>query len=205
MSVQADTENTILASAEKLFYQKGKAGCSMQDIADDAGINRTLLNYYYRTKDQLFEAVFKGALGRVVPQLASLLRSDIPVQEFIPKVIETIIDAMIENPQIPGFVIQELNSNPERMPQLITDMGIDPEVATAKLEADETGAFVGSDARQVIMSILSLCIFPFAARPVVQEILYGGDDQAFIEAMKALKELIPLMVGQIIKQQDPKP
>ena len=55
MVLNTETELKIVASAEKLFYQKGKAGTSMQDIADDAGINRTLLNYYFRSKHQLFE------------------------------------------------------------------------------------------------------------------------------------------------------
>ena len=76
MVLQTETEEKIIASAEKLFYQKGKAGTSMQDIADDAGINRTLLNYYFRSKDQLFEAVFRKAMGSFVPELAAMLHSD---------------------------------------------------------------------------------------------------------------------------------
>ncbi len=126
MELQTETELKIVVSAEKLFYQKGKAGTSMQDIADDAGINRTLLNYYFRSKDLLFEAVFKKALGNFVPVLAVLFSSDIPFEKLVPDVIHTIIDAMIANPQIPIFVLQELSSNPERMPQLIKELGIDP-------------------------------------------------------------------------------
>ena len=69
MVLHTETEEKIISSAEKLFYQKGKAGTSMQDIADDAVINRTLLNYYFRSKDQLFEAVFRKAMGSFVPRL----------------------------------------------------------------------------------------------------------------------------------------
>src|SRR5210317_760155 len=118
MELHTDTEQKIIASAEKLFYRKGKAGTSMQDIADDAGINRTLLNYYFRSKDQLFEAVFRNAMASFVPNLAEMLRSDISFTEYLPRLIETIIDTMLENPQIPIFVLQELSSNPERMPQI---------------------------------------------------------------------------------------
>ena len=126
MGLQTDTEEKIIASAEKLFYQRGKAGCSMQDIADDAGINRTLLNYYFRSKDQLFEAVFRKALGYFVPNLAAMLRSDVGLKEYVPLMIETVIDTMLAHPQIPIFVLQELSSNPARMPQIIREMGIDP-------------------------------------------------------------------------------
>ena len=121
MALNTETEVKIVASAEKLFYQKGKAGTSMQDIADDAGINRTLLNYYFRSKDQLFEAVFRKAMANIVPSLVSMLHSDISFEDYVPKMIHTVIDGMIENPQIPIFVLQELSSNPERMPLIIKE------------------------------------------------------------------------------------
>ena len=133
MALQTETEEKIIASAEKLFYQKGKAGTSMQDIADDAGINRTLLNYYFRSKDQLFEAVFRKALGSFVPDLAVMINAHNAFDEYVPAMVEKIIDTMLENPHIPNFVLQELSSNPERMPQIIKEMGVDPEKITEKM------------------------------------------------------------------------
>jgi len=199
MELQSDTEQKIMASAEKLFYQKGKAGTSMQDIADDAGINRTLLNYYFRTKDQLFEAVFRDAMGRFVPTLAELLHSDMPFKEYVPRLIDTVIDTMIAHPQIPIFVLQELSSNPERMPQMIREMGIDPELALKKMSAESLPVSAGGmDPRQVIINLLSLCIFPFAARSVVTEILYQGDREAFILAMVERKKVLPRMVEKML-------
>ena len=181
MVLQTETEEKIIASAEKLFYQKGKSGTSMQDIADDAGINRTLLNYYYRSKDQLFEAVFRRALGSFVPSLAAMLRSDISFEEYVPVLIETVIDAMIENPQIPIFVLQELSSNPERMPQIIKELGFDPSIVIEKMTKEgQVPSTMGMEPRQVILNLMSLCIFPFAARPVVTEILYDGDNEAYL-------------------------
>ncbi len=201
MVLNTETEQKIIASAEKLFYQKGKAGTSMQDIADDAEINRTLLNYYFRSKDQLFEAVFRSALSRFVPSLAVMMHSDMTFKEYIPNLIETVIDVMLENPQIPIFVLQELSSNPDRMPQIIKEMGIDPAVAMKKMESAE-GKEQGTlmDSRQVILNILSLCIFPFAARPVVTEILFNGDNDAYIAAMKQRKQMLPLLVEKFMIQ-----
>lgn len=205
MVLQTETEEKIIASAEKLFYQKGKSGTSMQDIADDAGINRTLLNYYYRSKDQLFEAVFRKAMGTFVPNLAAMLQSDMPFQDYVPVLVETVIDAMISNPQIPIFVLQELSSNPERMPQIIKEMGIDPSLAIKKMEKDgHVPEVYGMEPRQVILNILSLCIFPFAARSVVTEILFNADNEAYLDAMKERKKILPGMVKQFMKQ-NPEP
>jgi AcrR family transcriptional regulator len=201
MVLQTETEEKIIASAERLFYQKGKAGTSMQDIADDAGINRTLLNYYFRSKDQLFEAVFRKALGSFVPNLAALMRTDLPFHEYVPAMVEKIIDTMLENPQIPIFVLQELSSNPERMPQMIKEMGIDPEQAVAKMEADGSVPPIGGmDPRQIILNLISLCIFPFAAKPVVLDILFQGDQEAYVAAMKERKVLLPKIIKQIMSQ-----
>ena len=201
MVLQTDTEQKIIASAEKLFYQKGKAGTSMQDIADDAGINRTLLNYYFRSKDQLFEAVFRKAMGRFVPNLAAMLNSDISFEEYIPALVETVIDTMIENPQIPIFVLQELSSNQDRMPQIMKEMGINPAFALKKMEEERAVQVTGGmDPRQLILNLLSLCIFPFAAKPVVLDILYNGDNEAYIVAMKERKKIIPQLMKHLLSQ-----
>ena len=203
MVLSTETEQKIIASAEKLFYQKGKAGTSMQDIADDAGINRPLLNYYFRSKDKLFEAVFRNAMSSFVPNLAAMLHSDMSFKEYVPRLIETVINAMLENPQIPIFVLQELSSNPERMPQIIKEIGINPAVAIRKMEEDPwKGQGNKMDPRQIILNLLSLCIFPFAARPVVTEILYNGDNNAYIEAMKQRKQILPKLVEQFMMQNN---
>jgi len=201
MALQTETEERIIASAEKLFYQKGKAGTSMQDIADDAGINRTLLNYYFRSKDQLFEAVFRKALGSFVPGLVVVLNADNSFVEYVPVLAEKIIDTMLENPQIPIFILQELSSNPERMPQIIKEMGVDPTRAMERMRADGVVSPIpGMNSRQLILNLISLCIFPFAAKPVVLDILYKGDNDAYIEAMKERKELIPHIIKQFLSQ-----
>jgi len=167
----------------------------MQDIADDAGINRTLLNYYFRSKDQLFEAVFRKAMGRFVPGLASVMQSDMRFSAYLPHMVETIIDTMIEHPQIPIFVLQELSSNPNRMPQIMREMGIDPRVGFSKFEEEQvSGIFGRMDVRQFFINVLSLCIFPFAARSVITELLYNGDGEAYIDAMKQRKKLLPALI-----------
>ena len=76
MELNTQTEQKILEAAEKVFYRNGKAGTSMQDIADEAGITRTSLNYYFRSKDKLFESVFRNAMGKFVPNIVAMLNAD---------------------------------------------------------------------------------------------------------------------------------
>lgn len=200
MALNSETENRIIVAAEKLFHQKGKAGTSMQNIADEVGINRTLLNYYFRSKDLLFEAVYKRALGKFIPNIVSILNSDLKFSEFMHQMIDIVIDTMLENPQIPIFILQELSSNPDRLPQIIRELGIDPEVAFLKFEKEKvSGDVTDIDPRQIMMNILSLCIFPFAARPAVTSLMYMGDENAYLEAMKERKKILPELMMKTIK------
>lgn len=199
MPLSKQTETKIVEAAEHLFYQKGKSGTTMQDIADKVGINRTLLNYYFRSKDKLFEAVFRKAMGSFVPVLAGMLQSDRPFSEYLPEMIETIIDTLIENPQIPVFVLQELSSNPERMPQIIKEMGINTDVAMENLITNANFDKLPFDPRHAMMNVISLCIFPFAARPVVQEVIFGGDEEAYLQGMRDRKKILPQMILKSMK------
>ncbi len=197
-----DTEKRIREAASKVFQLKGKAGASMQEIADEAGINRTLLNYYYRTKDKLFEAIFRDAMETFVPYLVSVLNSDRSFSEYIHEMVDTLINTLLENPQIPVFVLQELSTNPMRMANLIRELGVDTDQGLAKFYKEFTNTdLAGTDPRQIIINLLGLCIFPFAARSIITVILYNGDNQAFDKAMIERKEYLPAMILRSINYE----
>ncbi len=198
MELNTQTESKILVAAEKVFYRMGKAGTSMQDIADEAGITRTSLNYYFRSKDMLFESVFRTAMEKFVPNIVGMMKSDLPFEEYLPDMVNMIIDTMIENPQIPIFVLQELSSNPSRMPAVMMELGINSETAIKKFKENPNFSKLSIDPRQIIVNIISLCIFPFAARPVVQTIMYDNKEEEYLAAMKERKVIIPMMIEKLL-------
>ena len=199
MELHNQAELRILEAAEKIFYSKGKQGASMQEIADEAGITRTSLNYYYRTKDKLFEAVFRNAMSQFVPRLAELMQTTDSLSEYFPQMAEIIIDTMIDHPQIPVFVLAELTSNPGRVPQMMGELGIHPAQAMQKLAGDDRLSRLSVDPRQLMMNMLAMCIFPFAAKPMLVSIMYQGDETAFIEAMRQRKKIIPQVIESMLK------
>ena len=198
MELSNEMEMKILQAAEKVFYMKGKQGTSMQDIADEAGITRTSLNYYYRSKDKLFEAVFRKTMAEFVPKIASLMYAAPTMSDYIPKMVEIIIDNMIEKPQIPLFVLSEPTSHPERVPQMISEMGIHPAEAMEKMSKDQEFSKLSIDPRQLIINVLSMCIFPFAAKPMLMSLLFQGNEEEYIESMKQRKEMIPQIIEQMM-------
>ena len=106
-----NTETEILIAAKEIFQQKGMAGARMQEIADKAKINKALLHYYFRSKQLLFEAVFKSAFSLLAPQLNKVLNDDSDLFEKIKRFTESYVSFVIKHPYLPNFVIQELNKN----------------------------------------------------------------------------------------------
>ena len=116
---EMNTEQKILDAAKEVFQQKGMTGARMQEIADKAGINKALLHYYYRTKDKLFEKVFELAFSLFIPKVKEMMISDKPVFEKIEFFVENYLNLLQKHPYIPGFVISELNRNPEILVKII--------------------------------------------------------------------------------------
>ena len=108
-----NTESQILNAAKNVFQRKGMDGSRMQEIADEAGINKAMLHYYYRSKQMLFEAVFKGAFSLLAPQLNKILNDDNSLEEKIKNFTSSYISFIVKHPYVPNFVIQELNRNPD--------------------------------------------------------------------------------------------
>jgi TetR/AcrR family transcriptional regulator len=183
-----DTEQRILDAAHAVFVRHGTAGARMQDIAAEAGANQALLHYYFRTKDRLSEAVFRRAAGQLLPRVFEVMASDAPLEEKVVRVVHLEIDVLRKAPYLPGYIISELHHHPERVRQLVgaltglTPEDVRPKVVTTLRRQLEAGAQAGSlraiEPDQFIVNLVSLCIFPFAARPMIMALL-GLDQHAF--------------------------
>jgi AcrR family transcriptional regulator len=98
-----------LDAAKTVFQAKGMNGARMQEIADEAGINKAMLHYYYRSKENLFEAVFNSAFSLLAPQLSAILNDDSSIEDKIKNFTFNYITFMLKHPYLPNFIIQEVN------------------------------------------------------------------------------------------------
>ena len=105
------TEEKILEAAKKVFTSKGMYGARMQDIADEAGINKALLHYYFRSKQKLFEVIFAAAAQKLFTKINFIFESDMPLFEKIEHFTEEYITVMMESPYLPLFVLNELSQD----------------------------------------------------------------------------------------------
>lgn len=199
-AVDRDTEQTILDAAHAVFLRRGTAGARMQEIADAAGVNKALLHYYFRSKSRLAEAVFQRVAVKLLPPVLGVLGSDAEIEEKVERVIAIELDVLSKSPTAPAYVIGELTQHPERARQFIKAMtglaveGVAPpmrDTLDRQLKARaRAGTMRSIPADQFIVNLLALCVFPFAARPMLAA-AFGLDDRGFQRFIEQRKTELP--------------
>lgn len=195
------TEEKIFNAARIVFQKKGFAGARMQEIADEAGINKAMLHYCFKNKQLLFEAVFMKAFSQLAPQINEIFNSKETVFDKIKKFTYSYISFVIHNPYLPQFVIQEMNNNPEFVKKFLNhDNSPNPKPLIAQIEKEiEDGIIKSMNPKQLLLDIFSMTVFPFAAQMMVKGILQISDSE-FNEMMVERKIAISEQIINSIKK-----
>lgn len=186
------TEENILEAAEKEFLLKGYAGARTTVIAEKAGVTHAMLHYYFRTKDKLFDKIIESKIGTLRDiMLDSVGDPSIPLFDKLKTAIEHHLDFIAANPELPKFMISEVLSNPEKLPIVLDSLRHHTPLMVESLQKqlDEyaaKGLCRKVDAGMLILDIVSLNIFPFMAKPMVNPLLNDmmSDRETFVEARK---------------------
>jgi AcrR family transcriptional regulator len=196
---EENTELEILNAAKEVFQEKGMAGSRMQEIADKARINKSMLHYYYRSKQLLFEAVFKNAFRLLAPQLNKILNDDSELFDKIRNFTNNYISFVIVHPYLPNFVIQELNKNPDFIGRLRAEKDF-PTIEKFKAQVEDAinrGIIKPIGAEQLFINIMSLNIFPFIAAPLLQELI-NVEEKEYLKMMERRKtEVADFIINSI--------
>ena len=196
-----NTEQRILQSAKNVFHKKGLGGARMQEIADDAAINKAMLHYYFRSKEKLFDAVFEEALRKFLPKVKELLNVELPLFKKIEYFVEHYISHLLENSHVPFFIIYEINQNPDKLSKLLvkkTDLSPDVFINQIKTAIDKK-IINKIDPRQVMLNMISMCVFPFLWKPIVMKV-FGMSEKGFYEFIQLRKKEIPKFIINSIKR-----
>lgn len=199
------TEEKILTSAKKVFYQKGLKGARMQEIADDAGVNKAMLHYYFRSKEKLFDKVFEQSVKSVTPMLMNVFLEKTDLSTKIAHLIEMLIDFFLEEPYLSNFIVNELSQNPDKLFMNIMDhkgglMGEIIPLINEQIQVEIEKGTVKTDIRsaELILNIMSLCLFPIMSQTVLQKTL-GIDDERMRRFMNKRKQTVTQFVLDAIK------
>jgi TetR/AcrR family transcriptional regulator len=189
------TEEKILEAAKNVFVTKGMEGARMQEIADEAGINKALLHYYFRSKERLFEAIFGGIIKFAFPKITQIVQSDAGIVVKIEQFVDAYLEILLKHPFIPGFIMKELGRDPSSLFKMITKFGLNPQIIFTQIEeAMDRGEIIRMSPHHLAINLVSMCVFPFAARPVISFLIFKDNDAElevfYQERARVIKQFI---------------
>ncbi len=187
----AHTEQLIKNTAKRVFFQKGLLKATTQQIADEAGVNRALINYYFRSRDLLFKKVLEEAVNETRDKVDSIFNSDEPFKVKISKYLDVFIDRNAEFPYIQNFIITEIMQDPEKMKEHFSQKRnhmLKHIVPPLKKEI-ENGTLKPVDPEHFIVNMMSMCSYPLVAKPFIQN-MFSYDDKMYKKFLKERKQVI---------------
>jgi len=169
-----ETRDRILAAAHRVFLRQGTAKARTQEVADEAGVNKALLHYYFGTKEALAQEVFVDAQRQLFPRIFEILGDPArSVEQKVRDLVEFEIAFLTERPWLPGYVAAEMHTNPERMSERFANAGPLPLAAFQKQldAAHAAGRMRAMDAPQFVVTLLASIVFPFVMRPALEKLV----------------------------------
>ena len=193
------TEERIKAAARKVFHQKGFAGTRTRDIAEEAGINHAMLNYYFRSKEKLFEMVMMETMAQFFKGVNLMLNDEsTSLDEKIDLIVSNYVDLLLKEPELPTFILNEVRPNPQAfVEQNPIKEALTHSVLTRQYaEAVARGEITEPNLMQAILNVIGLVIFPFIAKPILTSIINIPEEQ-YKALMLQRKTLIPQWLSLI--------
>jgi AcrR family transcriptional regulator len=193
-------EERIKEAARKVFQAKGYAATRTRDIAEEAGMNLALLNYYFRSKEKLFHIIMSETIQDFFRSLILVFNHpDTSLEQKIDDLVARYIEKLLREPQIPLFIISELRSNPDGFQQLFANkLRISETVFARQLQAAVTAkGGAPTEAIQLFMNMVSMTVFPFIAQPILKEMGQFNEEQ-FRQLMIQRAQLIPQWIKRML-------
>lgn len=188
-------EDKIKAAALQVFLQKGYANCTSREIAREAGMNVALVNYYFRSKSKLFAIVFESVMNDFMHSMVQVFSSDLPIRSKIELLIAREYEFLALHPEIPNFVLSEIERNPNSMDEIkpmlsvILKSGVLEEVELLQ----KKGEMRSIDMVSITLLLMSNCQFPFMAKKLVHAI-HGIELSAYDNQLQNHREHVVQMI-----------
>jgi AcrR family transcriptional regulator len=195
------TEAKIRAAARTVFHKKGFAATRTRDIAEEAGINLALLNYYFRSKEKLFQIIMMETMKHFMNGMIGVFNDEkTNLESKIQRVAISYIDLMIKDPEIPLFILSEIRANVD---DFFSQMPIAKVILNSALmrqykKAQADGEISNMEPIHFLINLMSMIVFPFAAAPMLKKVASLTDPQ-YQKMMEDRKVLIPIWINTLLK------
>jgi AcrR family transcriptional regulator len=199
-SKEASAEEKIKEAARKLFTQKGFAATRTRDIAEEAGINLALLNYYFRSKQKLFDLIMLENFRQFIQGISiKVFDEAATIGEKIGQIATAYIDFLTLHPDLPLFVLNELRTNRAKIAEQINEevSPLRSHLLKQLQAAGKAGTIPYIDPFHFIANLIGLTVFPFIGKPILQRVT-GANDEKFNAMMQERKKLVPIWLKAML-------
>jgi len=197
---ELSAEEKIKAAAKRIFTQKGFAATRTRDIAEEAGMNLALLNYYFRSKQKLFDIImlenFKKFIHGIVIEV---VHENATIEQKLEKVVAAYIDFLALNPDLPFFILNELRNNPTSIASTISDEinQIRNSFFKQLQQGNKKSKLPPMEPFHFVANLIGLTVFPFVGKPILQRVTNVSDSK-FNALMQERKKLVPVWLKAIM-------
>jgi AcrR family transcriptional regulator len=195
-----NTEEKIKEAARRIFTKRGYSATRTRDIAEAAGINLALLNYYFRSKEKLFDIVMLENFGQFVSGIRALLNDrDLSLEQKIERLVDFYISQLIANPDLPLFLLNEIHADPKKLRARGFTKDILMKSHFIQQLTDELKKRKKTTLHplHLVMNLFSMTIFPFLAAPLITEVGNLAEPD-FRKIMEERKKYIPLWIKAML-------
>ena len=201
--IDISTEQKILKAAKIVFIKKGFDGARMEDIAKQADINKALVHYYFRSKENLFEQIFDTFAAQILPNITLVMESEGSIYDKIEVFIHNYIEFFMKNPDLPIFVLTEINRNPDRVIAMLNNTQNFPKmqqfIGQLMVEV-QLGKVKPINPIHFFLNMMSLCVFPFVAKPMIKTMINLSEED-FQTILNQRKQEVTRFIFDAIKPQ----
>ncbi len=199
-----DTKTRILDAADDIFVRRGIDGARMREIADQAGVNKALLHYHFRSKADLARAVWLRVASSFVPGILQMMASDLSLHDKIDRFVDAYYTRLTRHPYLLPYVISEA----ARHPDFVEDFYSPERRQAARRMIDKLREQIEEhnqptktspvSADQFFITLVGSCLYPFAAQPMIGEVL-GLSAAGFRAFMKRRRKELPVILKRALQ------
>jgi len=194
---EAQTEKLIKEKAKILFFQKGFLDATTQEIADEAGVNRALIHYYFRSRELMLDILLDETLMEKKERVRSILNADLPFQEKIARYIDAIVDYGLTYPYLENFIISETARHPDKIREFCSK----DKIKSSDLIREDLAAEIKKkkilpiSPEHFMVNLSALCNYPLLAKSVLKTI-HGMTDATYRKFLIERKQIIFMTIFQ---------
>lgn len=190
---ELNREKKLLEAAEIEFLEKGYGNTKMVAIAKRANVSHSVLHYYFRSKENLFQTIFLKKIQMVSLSLEDIFDKNLPFFEMVRLIVESQFDFVAENPKLPHFILNEILSSKENRSLVFDSLSPkvkDISIKLEKLLSEEIrkGTIRLVSMNDFLINTVSINVSTFILLPIIEDMSNKQDNGYILKMLNERRE-----------------